>query len=192
MGANGDHERYDVFLSHSHEDGEWVHDLAARLMDEHDLTPWLDRWVLVPGEGWQRDMAKALEHADTCAICIGATDPAGWFENEMRKALDRNARDKSFRVIPVLLPTAGDDVANRIRETFLGDLTWVDFRSGADHSWGIRLVAAGVRGEPPGRPTVKVEDDLALKRYIRRMEALKRAEKHVPEQLRAKYEEIWF
>lgn len=43
-------ETYDVFLSHSHEDAEWVEKLAKQLEDRKKLNVWLDKWILVPGE----------------------------------------------------------------------------------------------------------------------------------------------
>jgi hypothetical protein len=43
---------YDVFLSHNSTDKPAVEILARRLV-EAGLTPWLDKWNLVPGEPWQ-------------------------------------------------------------------------------------------------------------------------------------------
>src|SRR3954470_4515694 len=94
-----DGRRWDVFLSHSHRDADWVEDLAKRLEDERRVRPWLDRWVLVPGEPWQRKIARGLEEAASCAVCLGQHTPRGWFEREIEKALSRQAVDRRFRVI---------------------------------------------------------------------------------------------
>jgi hypothetical protein len=97
-------DSFDVFFSHAHTDAEAVETISIKLEDdEAGLKVWLDRWVLVPGEHWQQQMAKGLDQAKTCAICIGRTTPAGWFREEIERALNRQARDKSFRVIPVIL-----------------------------------------------------------------------------------------
>jgi hypothetical protein len=97
-------QSFDVFLSHAHVDSELVESLAIRLQDEGNLLVWIDKWVLVPGERWQQEIAKGLVQARTCAVCIGKHTPAGWFREEIERALNRQAKDRSFRVIPVILP----------------------------------------------------------------------------------------
>jgi TIR domain len=143
--------RYDVFLSHSHLDAEWVEELAKRLQDERQIRAWLDRWVLIPGKPWQRDMARGLQQAASCAVCIGQQTPQGWFEMEITKALNRQAADKEFRVIPVLLPDADTSLAESLGDTFLELNTWVDFRQSADPHRAFHLLACGIKGIAPGR-----------------------------------------
>src|SRR5919109_1591030 len=92
---------FDVFLCHAHVDAGFIELLVARLADEAQFRIWLDRWILVPGEHWQQEMAKGLEQAKTCAICIGQHTPKGWFREEIERALNRQTKDNSFRVIPV-------------------------------------------------------------------------------------------
>jgi hypothetical protein len=99
-------DKYHVFLSYSHQYGDWVEALSRRLEDEYGFRVWLDRWVLIPGQSWQQDMAKGLEEASVCAVCLGQKTPRGWFQQEIEKALNRQASDSSFRVIPVLMPDA--------------------------------------------------------------------------------------
>jgi len=53
---------FDVFLSHSHEDATIVEELGRVLSDrEEHFRVWLDRWVLIPGDHWQQDMARGLD-----------------------------------------------------------------------------------------------------------------------------------
>jgi hypothetical protein len=40
MAARRANIEYDVFLSYSHHDAEWVEDLAMRLSDAHRVRPW--------------------------------------------------------------------------------------------------------------------------------------------------------
>ena len=145
--------RWDVFLSHSHLDADWVEELAKRLEDERRLQPWLDRWVLVPGKPWQREIARGLEQASSCAVCLGRHTPQGWFENEIGKALNRQAKDREFRVIPVLLPGANAGLAETLQDTFLDLNTWVDFREQSDPDRAFHLLVCGVKGIAPGRWT---------------------------------------
>lgn len=169
---------YSVFLSHSHADAEWVEDLAIRLEDAHQLRPWLDRWVLVPGKPWQRHMARGLQQATSCAVCLGTGTPRGWFEKEIEKALNRQAQDDSFRVIPVLLPGADPEIAADLQQTFLDLNTWVDFRGSDSVDRAFHLLVCGIRGVAPGRwtprgsrevavPDAHVVDKLRELRYLR-------------------------
>ena len=119
-------EKYDVFLSHNSQDKPAVEALARQL-SERGLTPFLDRWCLVPGDPWQEAIEEALLASTSCAIFIGPGDISPWHHEEMRAALDRQARERTFRVIPVLLPgaTRPDE---RDLPLFLKSRTWVDFR----------------------------------------------------------------
>jgi hypothetical protein len=143
-------QKYDVFLSHNSVDKQQVETLAARLEDEEELKPFLDKWHLVPGEPWQEAIEEALDQSRTCAVFLGMSGLGPWEHEEMRAALDERIRDSSFRVIPVLLPKAElKDGAKLPR--FLRRLTWVDFRTGIDDHEAFSHLVAGIRGVPPGR-----------------------------------------
>src|SRR5262249_35635888 len=141
--------KYDVFLSHSGNDKPVVERLAVKLANESGLRPFLDKWHLVPGEPWQEALEKALDDSSTCAVFLGPQGLGPWENEEMRSALDERVRDKSLRVIPVLLPGA-DPKDEKTLPRFLRRLTWVDFRAGIDDSDSFRRLLAGIRGEAPG------------------------------------------
>lgn len=140
-------KKFSAFLSHSHQDAEWVQMLAQRLEDEYDFRVWLDRWRLVPGENWQQEMALGLDEAETCVVCVGQTTPAGWFRQEIERALAIQSRNERFRVIPLLLPHASEQNVSQ----FLGLRTWVDFRHGKDEKYAFHLLKCGISGQAPGR-----------------------------------------
>lgn len=137
----------DAFLSHSHADAAWVEALARTLEDTRSLKVWLDKWVLVPGRSWQQAMARGLEEAKSCAICLGAETPDGWFQEEIERALDLQTRKPELRVIPVLLPDAD---ASKV-PGFVSLRTWADFRTGQDHDYALHVLCQGIKGEPIGR-----------------------------------------
>src|SRR5262245_18834023 len=89
---------YDVFLSHQSADKPQVESIAARLVDEQGLKPFLDKWHLIPGEPWQEALEEALDQSRTCAVFLGASGLGSWENEEMRAALDERVRNKSFRV----------------------------------------------------------------------------------------------
>jgi len=152
-------DTFNVFLSHAHPDAVAVELLGAKLEDEAQLRVWLDRWILVPGENWQQEMAKGISQAQTCAVCIGRHTPKGWFSEEIERALNRQVKDRTFRVIPVILPD-GDPT---LVDNFLELRTWVDFKKDIDDKYAFHILVSGIRGVPPGRnPYEKVSQDTNL------------------------------
>ncbi|PXF56512.1 MAG: hypothetical protein C4B59_16805 [Candidatus Methanogaster sp.] len=146
MTRTDDRMKHDVFLSHSHYDAKVVEELAERL-DDIPLNVWLDKWNCVPGKKWQQAITKGLDQAMSCAVCIGEQTPQGWFREEIEHALNRQTKDDSFRVIPVLLPNA--DVSNV--DKFLELRTWVDFTDGIEDERVFYELVCGITGKPPGR-----------------------------------------
>jgi serine/threonine protein kinase/tetratricopeptide (TPR) repeat protein len=140
-------KQFDVFLSHSHTDADWVEkNLAVRLVDECGFRVWLDKWMLIPGQSFVQGMARGIDQAHCCAVCIGEHTPLGWFRQEIQRALNRQAKDPSFRVFAILLPGAKDVNV----DDFLELNIWVDFRS-SDTAYAFHVLVSGVRGEPPGK-----------------------------------------
>jgi hypothetical protein len=142
--------KFHVFLSHPHQYAAWVEALARRLEDEYGFRVWLDRWMLVPGTSWQQEMVKGLEEAQVCAICVGRETPKGWFHQEVQKALNRQASEPGFRVIPILLPDAPLNLTE-VMPAFLDLRTWADFREGSESDYAFHVLIQGIKGEPPGR-----------------------------------------
>jgi TIR domain/SIR2-like domain len=140
--------QYDVFLSHRGADKALVAALAIRLRAE-GLKPFLDQWHLVPGEPWEEALEDALDQSATCAVFIGLGGLGPWENEAMRSALDARTRDKTLRVIPVVLPGANIE-DNTVLPRFLRRLTWVDFRAGIENPEAFRRLVAGIRGEAPG------------------------------------------
>jgi hypothetical protein len=107
-------------------------------------------------------MARGLDKADCCAVCIGGQTPTGWFREEIQRALNRQIKDPSFRIIPVLLP----DAKTINIDDFLELRTWVDFRHGSDLDYAFHLLICGVKGVAPGKwppeksPTPKADEDI--------------------------------
>lgn len=163
---------FDVFLSHAHVDGELVEELGVKLEDQAHIRVWLDRWILVPGEHWQQEIAKGLEHAKTCAVCIGDATPQGWFREEIERALNLQTKKPNFRVIPVILPNGTPSVV----DNFLELRTWVHFKDGPQDPNAFHLLVSGIRGTPPGRNIKKVDDDavmLAVRETLTRIRSLR-------------------
>jgi hypothetical protein len=160
--------QFDVFLSHSHEDAGWVKDLAGELTDDHRFNVWLDCWVLVPGSlSWQQEIVRGLEESSTCAVCLSGNTPDGWFKMEIELALNYQAANSNFRVLPVLLPGA----PALIEPAFLRLKTWADFRQDHRRDEAMHVLTQGVRGLPAGRRTPR---DGAVPKHERDLKELRR------------------
>ncbi len=174
---------FDVFLSYSQEDAPWVEDLARDLVDEGGFQVWLDKWVLIAGKPWLSAKAEAIEQARACVVCIGAETPVSWFEQEIQKAINRQATDSSFSVIPILLPTAkillpgteNEDMKAKMKN-FLELNTWIDFRK-FDYEYAFHYLVSGIEGKPPGRwppeEANSVTRDLQAERKLRLLRRFK-------------------
>jgi hypothetical protein len=135
--------QYDVFISYNWQDHTAVEFIARRLR-EHGLTVFLDRWYLVPGRAWPQALEDALHACRAVAVCLGSSGMGPWQQREHDLALDRQARNPTFPVIPVLLPSADPPLG------FLGLNTWVDLRARLDDPLSLAVLVAAVRGEAPG------------------------------------------
>ncbi len=144
----------DVFLSYSWRDREAV-ESVGRALEERGLSVFLDRWYLVPGRPWQQVLEEKTSSCRAVAVFIGPEGLGRWQQREKELALDRQVRDTSFPVIPVLLPDADSALG------FLGLNTWVDLRWGANDTVQLDVLAAAIRGEPPG-PDVRERVEATL------------------------------
>ncbi len=150
--------RYRVFLSHSTKDKPAVEELALWLIRQ-GLTPFLDKWDLVPGEDWMDALPKKLAASETCAVFIGVGDKGGWQSEEVKQTLLRRVREskqpggKPFRIVVVLLPGAtGPSSDEPSAFDFLQTYTWVKFDKTLDEKEARHRLVCGIRGVSPGPP----------------------------------------
>src|SRR5689334_18689191 len=94
---------FDVFLSHNSRDKPAIERIGLALRDAH-LAPWLDKWHLTPGGDWQAELIGGLRASRACAYFIGPHGQGDWARQELAIAMDRAAKEPSFRLFPVLLP----------------------------------------------------------------------------------------
>ena len=140
---------FDIFLSHNSVDKASVEIVAHKLQTE-GLNPWLDKWCLVPGRPWQQELATILRSCPTIGVFIGQNGLGDWAREELLVAQDRAAKERSFRLIPILLPGVSDPFDYGKLPPFLAQRTWVDFRRGLDLPRPLRTLVSAVKGLPPG------------------------------------------
>ncbi len=147
MPLNSPNQPYDVFLSHNTADKPSVEQLAHRL-EEENLTAWLDKWDLVPGDDAIDALETALSQSRACAVFLGPSGIGPWQKEERQAALRRRVRDKDFRVIPVLLPGGAFPTEGGFAD-FLAGIIRVDFSNGLQDDEAFRLLVCGIKGISP-------------------------------------------
>lgn len=138
---------YDVFLSYNSQDCEAIKRIASYLKDEAGLEPWLDVWHLIPGEPWVRNLKVGLSASKSCAVFVGENGEGPWNRMEVDDALQRQAKGRGYRVIPVLLPDAPSDVE---LPPFLSRFGWVKFEGDLNNEEALHRLECGIRGVAPG------------------------------------------
>ncbi len=147
-----------MFFSYNTEDRDAVGEVARACRDR-GLKVFLDQWYLTPGQNWQAALASTLRHCRAVAIFLGPRGMGRWQQREEGLALDRQAAEPAFPVIPVLLPDA-DHVRG-----FLSLNTWVDLRSGIGDAQQLDVLVKAIRSEPPG-PDVALEVQEQIRQEI--------------------------
>ena len=150
---------FDVFLSHNSKDKPVVEQIARILRDGYELHVWLDKWNLVPGEGWQEALERGLNKSRSVAVFLGEAGFGNWENEEWRVAVDSRVAKAKTRVIPVVLPGAPDPSK---MSAFLRRYAWVDLRTGYDAKEKLYFLYCGIKGSPPGdkATTLEIPDEI--------------------------------
>ena len=136
-------DRFDVFFSYHTVDHAAVTQVARRL-HERGIRVFLDRWYLAAGQPWPQALEQTLASCGAVAVFVGAEGLGPWQQRERDLALDRQAREPGFPVIPVLLSAADPALG------FLKLNTWVDLSAGVADEAALETLAAAIRGQAPG------------------------------------------
>lgn len=136
-------------MSHNGRDKPIVERAAERLK-RAGLEPWLDKWALTPGGRWQEELAAGIRASSACAYFVGPNGEGDWEREELGMALSRAAKDRTFRLFPVLLPGVAEPFERTTLPPFLATRTWVDLRGGLDDTRGVQALINAIKGVPLG------------------------------------------
>jgi WD40 repeat protein len=152
--------RFAVFLSHNSREKPTVERIAEKLK-RAELEPWLDKWCLTPAGDWQDELAQGLRASSACAVFVGPHGIGSWEDLEYKLAVDRMAKDRSFRVFLVLLPGLPEPFDTSALPPFLSTRTWVDLRKGVEDARSFQSLINAIKGLPlgPERP-IEPRDDV--------------------------------
>jgi hypothetical protein len=112
-------ETYDVFISYSRFDGRHAAEIDS-ILRARGLRPFFDRRNLTPGLPWVRALEQAIGAAKAALVLIGPHGFGNTQQYERELAFVRQSRERTFRVVPVILPGASADLPFN----FLQVLTW--------------------------------------------------------------------
>lgn len=120
-----------VFISYSHEDADFVDQLAFHLVADNARV-WVDRWELHVGDSLRQRIEAAIEQASAVLFVLSPASVASdWCQRELSAGLVRELEERRVVVLPVL-------VADCQVPLFLRDKMYADFRSDFDR--GLRQV----------------------------------------------------
>ncbi len=144
----------DVFLSQNSKDNPVVERIAEKLR-RTGLESWLDKWTLTLGGRCQEEIGAGLQASRTFTVFVGPQGIGDWVKEQLAVALDRAAKDRSFRVFPVLLPGLREPFDTTTLPPLLRTHLWVDLRAGFEDQRSFQHLVNAVKGLPlgPDRPT---------------------------------------
>lgn len=134
-----------IFISHSHQDKDFVNVLAVQLMQRKRYV-WVDRWELRVGDSLIEKIQSAIKTASALVIVLSKASVASeWCKKELSAGLIRELEERSVVVLPLLLEDCEIPL-------FLRDKKYADFRTDFDEGLGeiLRAVAA-VTSDTQGR-----------------------------------------
>jgi len=124
-----------IFISYSHTDEAFVHELAAQLV-RHNAHVWIDSWELNVGDSLIQRIQQAIQESSALLIVLSkASVESEWCKKELNAGLMRELDEKRVLVLPVL--TEDCDIP-----LFLREKMYADFRTSFDA--GFRAVIPAV------------------------------------------------
>jgi WD40 repeat protein len=143
---------HDVFLSYNSKDLSQAQQIVHGL-ERRGVSVFWDRVYLKIGRPWIPALEEAIGSVKAVIALVGPDGLGRWQRREVDAALDRQAGEPEFSVIPVLLPRA------RPLPRFLALNTWVDLHQGVSDIRAMELLAAGILGETLSMDQVTLRSD---------------------------------
>lgn len=139
-------KRYDVFLSHSSVQKEWVEALAENL-DLAGKKVFLDTWCLVPGRDFVDGLKRGLSESRSAVLVVSPNSfDSGWVREEFDALKRRQQQEPDLNIIPVIHSTVEG-------KSFFPDNTqWVDFRHQGEAAYrsAFARLLCGLENRAPG------------------------------------------
>lgn len=134
-----------IFISHSHQDKDFVDVLAANLILRKEHV-WVDRWELKVGDSLIDKIQSAIKTASALIIVLSrASVASAWCNKELSAGLIRELEERRVVVLPVILEDCEIPL-------FLRDKKYADFRTDFDSGLKeIHRAIASITSDTQGR-----------------------------------------
>lgn len=134
-----------IFISHSHQDKDFVDVLAANLIQRREHV-WVDRWELKVGDSLIDKLQSAIKTASALLIVLSKASVASqWCTKELNAGLIRELEERRVVVLPALLEDCEIPL-------FLREKKYADFRRDFDAGLNeIHKSVASITSDTQGR-----------------------------------------
>ena len=167
-----------VFISYSTKDRGFVEQLA-RDLQANFVTPWFDRWEMLPGESLIQKIGSGILTNGYFVVVLSPNSvDSEWVQKELAVALNREFKQHNVQVIPALLKECSIP-------PFLQDNVYADFSTDYYYGLGILLQALGQLRESD-RPKSEVPESSKIVWDYKK----KSYERYRPQQRRGKDRDI--
>ena len=136
----------DAFLSHNGADKPAVEIIAA-MLEKQGVKCFLDKWDILPGDQWMRNLENELNGSRTILIFFGTNGIGPYQQAEADAALRRQIQQRQHCIIPILLPGASPEHIAQC-SLFLQGTNALKFHT-LDDPLPHRVLAGLLRGEDP-------------------------------------------
>lgn len=146
---------YDVYISYSNRDRNWVQGYLYPRLKEAGLRVWIDLEEIRPGDAWSSKINQAVEQSRNMLLVLSPDSAASrWILEESEDFLSSAKGEQERRLIPLLLkPTQNVPM-------FISSFQWIDFtqekllESKMDEL--LSTLGASIHVKQSGTPTLPV------------------------------------
>jgi len=124
-----------IFISYSHNDGDFVERLAKQLV-AHKVSIWLDRWEMHVGDSLIDRIQTAITDASALLVILSPDSvDSAWCKKELNSGLIRELEERRIVILPVLIRDCTIPM-------FLREKLYADFRT--DFDAGLKTILESV------------------------------------------------
>jgi hypothetical protein len=143
---------YRVFICHAREDGAAAKSVFDYLSTESDMVPWLDKFSLLPGQDWKREVRKAIKDADAIIILCSphSMRKRGFVQQEFKLALDELKYLPPGEIFIIPMRIASTEIIDDLKE-----LQVIDYEG----EESLAAIAQAIRAKPRSRLIVNESEE---------------------------------
>jgi hypothetical protein len=136
-----------LFISHSSHDKNFVNRLASDLKN-YNIGVWIDSWEINVGDSIFEKIETGLQENDYLGIVLSPTSiKSNWVRKELSVALMKELRNKSIKILPILLKTCEIPA-------LISDKKYADFRESYEKGLNGLLKVFGKKIKCPPLPAL--------------------------------------